>query len=404
MITILKITLPLVVLAGAGFGAAAIIRAKPPVESHRPEIRPPLVLVERVRLSDRQLAITSQGTVSPRTESQLIPEVSGRVVWVAPAFVPGGFFAKDEVLLRIDKLDYERAVVRATADVAARRLRLAQEEAEAAVARDEWAEIGGGAEAAPLTLRVPHLEEARASLAAAEAALEQAKRDLERTEVRAPYAGRVRQKLVDVGEFVTRGAPVARLYAVDYAEIRLPLPDSELAFVDLPLGYRGGDDVREGPRVHLHAEFAGATHEWEGEIVRTEGEIDPASRMVHAVARVEDPYGRAGAEERPPLAVGLFVSAEIEGHLAKGVACLPRAALRGSSQVWVIDGDSRLRFRKVDVLRTTRTEAIVRGGLEEGERVCLSAMEAVTDGMRVCTQEAGEPSGAEPTGARGARP
>jgi RND family efflux transporter MFP subunit len=266
--------------------------------------------------------------------------------------------------------------------VAARKLRLAQEEAEAEVARREWEALGEG-EASPLTLRVPQLEDARASLRAAEAALTQAERDLNRTEVRAPYTGRVREKLVDVGQFVSRGTPAALLYAVDYAEIRLPLPDQDLAFLDLPLDYRNDAPDEPGPRVVLHAEFAGQTHSWQGRIDRTEGAIDPMSRMVQVVARVKDPYGHGEEKDRPPLAVGMYVEAEIEGSTVEQVAVLPRAALRGEDLVYVVDPENRLRFRKVDVLRATREEVVIRSGLQEGEQVCLSPLEAVTDGMRV---------------------
>ena len=188
---------------------------------------------------------------------------------------------------------------------------------------------------------------------------------------------------------------MATIYAVDYAEVRLPLPDDQLAYVELPLHYRGETQRQKGPRVTLRADFAGETFEWTGRIVRTEGEIDPGSRMVHAVAQVKNPYGRGDDPDRPPLAVGLYVEAEIEGATAEGVAVLPRSALRGRSQVLVITPEDRLEFRDVDLLRTTRDEIYVRGGLKEGERVCLSPLEAVTDGMQVRTAagEAGETAG-----------
>jgi multidrug efflux pump subunit AcrA (membrane-fusion protein) len=204
----------------------------------------------------------------------------------------------------------------------------------------------------------------------------------------------VRQKNVDVGQFVTIGSPVGVIYAIDYAEIRLPLPDSDLAFLDLPLVYRGQRASQKGPRVTLRADFAGQVHEWEGRIVRTEGEIDAESRMVHAVAQVTNPYGRGKDPGRPPLAAGLFVEAEIEGHHAKGIVALPRAALRENSRVLVVDSEDRLRFRTVDLLRVTREEVFVRAGLAAEERVCLSPLEAVTDGMKVRT-DSGDARAAE---------
>jgi RND family efflux transporter MFP subunit len=391
----LKIVLPLIIVAAASVAAVAIIKSKPPVEVRHPEVLPPLVRTETVALTDLTFSVSSQGTVVPRTESRLVPEVSGRVIWVAPSFETGGFFEEGESLLRIDVSDYEQILIRARASVAQAELRLAQEEAEARVARAEWEELGGDEEAQPLTLREPQLAEARAALESAKAAREQAELDLERTEVKAPYAGRVREKLVDLGQFVNRGTAVARIYSVDFAEVRLPIPDYELAYLDLPLRYRGEEAPQSGPRVTLSTNFAGMRCKWEGRIVRTEGEIDPASRMVHAVARVKDPYARGDDADRPPLAAGMFVNAEIEGKNAKDVAVLPRAALHGTNRVWVVDQDDRLRFREVELLRTTRTEIVIRSGLEAGERICLSPLEAVTDGMQVRTNKPEEAQGEE---------
>jgi RND family efflux transporter MFP subunit len=390
---LIRIGLPSLVLATAALGASAMIALRPAVEVRRPELTPPLVRALRVAPRSVTLSVESQGTVSPRTESQLVPEVSGRVVWVAASFASGGFFERGDELIRVESFDYEQAVTRARSEVAQARLRLAQERAEAEVARDEWRELGQG-DGSPLALREPQVEQARAALAAAEAELERTGRDLERTRIRAPYAGRVRSKSVDVGQFVNRGSPVAAIYAVDQAEVRLPLPDDQLAFLDLPLDYRGEASPGAGPAVTLEAEFAGRVHRWQGRLVRTEGEIDSQSRMVHAVARVQDPYGRGDDPERPPLAAGLFVRAEIQGHSLDGIVVLPRQALRRDGRVLVVDSEDRLRFREIDLLRATRDELLVRGGLEPGERVCLSPLEAVSDGMRVRLAADGEAAGA----------
>jgi RND family efflux transporter MFP subunit len=276
----------------AAVGAWALIQARKAPETVERVARPPLVRVQEVRLADLQLTVTSQGTVRPRTASVLVPEVSGRVIEVSPAFTPGGFFEAGERLLRIDPHDYRQAIVQARARVAQAELLLAREQGEADVARSEWEALGNGDDASALTLHLPQLADAEANVAAARAAVEQAERNLERTEIRAPYAGRVQEKQVDLGQFVTRGQSLATIYAVDYAEISLPLPDDQLAFIDLPLDYRDQAARTAGPEVILRADFAGRVHEWRGRIVRTEGVIDPQSRMVRAVARVKDPYGR----------------------------------------------------------------------------------------------------------------
>ena len=236
-------------VAIAGGAAAWMILSRSEPEARIPEVPLPLVQVIDVELRDLTLTVTSQGTVSPRTESELVPEVAGRVIEVSPSFVSGGFFEAGELLLRIDPHDYRQAVVQAGSAVAQAELRLASEQAEADVARREWEELGEGGEPPPLTLREPQLAEAEAAVAAARAALLNAERNLERTEIRAPFAGRVRQKQVDVGQFVSPGSPLGTVYAVDYAEIRLPLPDEELAFLDLPLVYRGEAAKKSGPEV-----------------------------------------------------------------------------------------------------------------------------------------------------------
>ncbi len=383
-----QILLPVAIIVAAALGARTMVNLRPDAPTRPPMVIIPQVRVVEVELTEVTLTVKSQGTVEPRTQSQLVPEVSGRIIDVSPSFVAGGFFEAGDVLFKTDPHDYEQALVQRNAEVESARLHIAQEEAEAEVAQWGWDRVGTG-QARSLTLREPQIASAKAELAAAKANLETAQRNLERTEVRAPFSGRVRQKNVDVGQFVTVGAPVARIYAVDAAEVRLPLPNEDLAYLDLPLNYRGESGRIRGPAVTLRAEFAGRIHEWQGRIVRTEGEIDPQTRMVHVVAEVQNPYGRGPDPTRPPLAAGMFVEAEIVGRTVEHVAIVPRAALRGPSQVLVVDVNSRLRFRDVEVLRATTNELFILGGLETGDRVNVSPVEAVSDGMEVRTSTLG---------------
>jgi RND family efflux transporter MFP subunit len=393
---LLKILLPLVVLVVGIAGAMVITRARPRVMTQERKPAPPLVRIFTARAADLRLTVRTNGTVEPRTESTLVPEVSGRVLWVSPGLAAGGFFDEGDPLLRIDPSDYLAAEANARAQVAQAELRLAREKEEAEIARRDWEDLGDGVPS-PLTLRGPQVADARAALDAARAVLAKAERDLDRTEVRAPFAGRVRREQVDVGQFVTRGQPVATVYAVDFVEVRLPLPDEELAFVDLPLGYRGsaapgaGPGASPMPEVILTARFAGREHEWRGHVVRTEGELDPQSRMVHVIAQVEDPYGRRTDRDQPPLAVGLFVEAEILGHTVRDMVVVPRSAIRGRSLVYVIDDNGVLQFREVKILKAERDVVIVGDGLEDGDRVCLSPLDSAVDGMAVRTVDSGMP-------------
>ncbi|RME95278.1 MAG: efflux RND transporter periplasmic adaptor subunit, partial [Verrucomicrobia bacterium] len=297
------------ILAVGALLTGLMIKFRRPPEVTPPEVSLPLVRVAPLAPTNHQFVVRSQGTVAPRTEIDLVAEVAGRVLRVAPSFRTGGFFEAGELLVQIDPTDYELAVTRARATLAQARTALDREEAEARVAREEWERWGQG-EPSPLLLREPQLAQARAAVESAKAGLSIAERDLERCRITAPFAGRVRAQRADVGQFVNRGQVVGRIYAVDYAEVRLPLPLEDLAYVELPVAYEREETPDQGPAVTLSARLGGRTWEWQGRIVRTEGEIDARTRMLHAVARVDHPYGRSG--ERPPLAVGLFVQAAIE--------------------------------------------------------------------------------------------
>jgi RND family efflux transporter MFP subunit len=382
----LKIILPVVILLVAVIVTVAMIKSRAPVGTRPARNFAPLVRVVEAVPTSHQFTVWTNGTVKPRTEAALVSEVAGRVTSVSTSFANGGFFEKGDVLVRVDPQDYEYAVVTARGQLAQAKVRVELEEAQAEVAREEWKSLGGGKES-PLATREPQVEEARAAYAAAEAALEKAERDLERTRIRAPFAGRIRQKLVDVGQFVSPGIAVAHIFAVDYVEVRLPIPDSDLAYLDLPVNYRGDAEQQPGPEVALYADFAGKRHKWTGRIVRVEGEIDPVSRMIHAVAQVDDPYGRGSDGDQMPLAIGLFVDAEIMGRKVDDAIVIPRSAIRSDDTVFIVDDDDRLVFRNVTVARMGRESAVVTGGIEASERVCVSLLDAVTDGMKVRTMD-----------------
>ncbi|MFQ5697214.1 MAG: efflux RND transporter periplasmic adaptor subunit [Myxococcota bacterium] len=383
MIRSLRLWLPLCLLGAGVVGYRAIVVTGPRVESRAPDLASPLIRTHTVELEDLNLTVLTQGTVEPRTESDLVPEISGPLVWVSPRLVSGGFFEAGETLLRVDPTDFQLAVERARAEVSRSR-------SELELARKDLKRRRGLAarqveSIEQLDRAQSTAEVAAARLRVARASLSQAERDLEKTEIRAPYNGRVREEHVGVGQFVTRGVSVARLYSTDFAEVRLPVADAELAYLSLPLslGDRDEYETGPGPQVTLRAHFAGGEFVWHGRIVRTEGEIDPKTRMVRVVARVEDPYGRHRAEQTAPLAVGLFVEAEIQGRAVHEVAVIPRAALRQGDRVLVVDDESRLRFRTVQVLRRRRNDVVIEAGLSAGDRVCVSPLETVVDGMSV---------------------
>jgi len=301
---------------------------------------------------------------------------------VAPSFETGGFFEKDTTLVWIDPSDYVAAAATAEADLARAQLNLEKEKAEAEQAIEDWRNLGRG-QPSDLVLRKPQLAEARAMVAAAHSALELAKLNLERTEVKAPYAGKIREKYVDVGQSVQRAASLASIYAVDYAEIRLPISDREAGLIDIPLAYRGETVIEEKPSVLLKFQFGGQPYTWEGVIDRVEDAIDTRSRLIYLVAQVADPYSRGSTPDRPPLRVGLFVEAEIQGIKVENAFTIPRLALIEKDTVLIIGTDSKLRSRKVTVIQSDENSAVITSGLEPGERICISPVEFVIEGMPV---------------------
>ncbi len=394
---ILRVLLPLLVLALGAGGAMALYQSREEIRSSATAPSAPTVETMTVSVADVQLSVHAQGTVQPATESELAAEVGGRVQSVAPGLEEGAFFAAGDLLVRIDSRDYELAVVEARSAVARAELQLSLEEAEAESARREWQSLQRPGDPPPLVVREPQLAQAEAELAAARARLESAERDVERTVIRAPYDGRCLEKSVDLGQFVQRGTRLARVYATDAAEVRLPLPSEELEFLDLDIQRQNGEFLEaSGPTVTLRGRFAGREHEWTGRIVRTEGRLDERSRMVHMIARVEKPYAAD-----TPLLVGMFVDAEIQGRHIERCISLPRRALVGASSVHVVDADGHLWSRDVDVLRATEHEVLVRDGLQPGERVCVTRLEVTSDGMKVrVADDATATSGDAPEGGR----
>ncbi len=379
----LKILLPVAVLLAGAITIAVLVMTRKGAHPVPTQTLPQLVRVTKASPTNLQFRVHSQGTVTPRSQITLAPEISGRVLSISSAMADGGYFEKDDLLATIDSRDFELAVVRAQAQVAEAEASLSREQAEAEIARKEWDSLGNGTTALPLVLRAPQLMQATAHLEAARATLELAGRDLERTRVRAPFAGRVLEKLVDAGQFVNRGTAMARVYATDFAEVRLPIPSDELAYLDVPVQSPGEAPPTSGPKVLLQARFAGTTNQWTGQIIRTEGEIDTRSRMATLIARIADPFQRSAGTGHPPISLGLFVQAEILGLTKSNLFELPRTALRDDGRILVVDENLKLRFREVGLARSGRDTIVVESGIGPGEQICLSPLTMVTEGQEV---------------------
>lgn len=345
--------------------AMGSLRPKPELQA--PEVAPPSVFYTIADSQSVTLDVSAQGEVRPRTDINLTAQVSGQIVSTSDAFVNGGAFEKGDMLIKIEDAPYRAAE-------AAARARLAQEEAEAALARKDYEELGLEEDPTALTLRIPQLQQARAEYKAR-------KLDLDRTTIRAPFKGRVRERIAGVGQYVAPGAQLGRIFSTDVAEIKLPLTDNDLAKLGVPLAFTESD--REpGPPVYMTATIAGNTHNWVGRLARTEGAIDAATRQVIAIAVLDDPYG-AGSDNGTPLAMGLFVEATITGKPYENAIVLPRSALYGRDTVYTIDDDDTLVEHKVAIVSTDRDTITIASGLDEGDRVVTSPLRGAGAGDKV---------------------
>ncbi len=372
------ITLGLILLGVIGWLVLTV--QKPELKKIKPPAPKPVVRTIYVTNGSQAVYIKGEGTVRALREIQLIPQVSGKVVSISDSLVNGGEFRKGQVLLRIDPVDYRLAVTLAQAKVkdSESKLKLAAEEA--AAAREEWRLLHAkgprkNEAPPPLVLKEPQLAAAQARLEADRADLKKAQLHLERTELKAPFHGRVSQESVDLGQYVSPGQALATLYDTEAAEIIVPLENEDLSWFHVP-GFTPGKGA--GSPARVRARIAGQELTWTGRVVRAEGKLDERTRLVNVVVRVKNPYAT-----KPPLAVGLFVPVEIAGRSLPNATVIPRSALRQGSVVWVVDKDNRLNFRKVEVAKRHQDEVVIQGGLKDGEEVVISPLKEVTNGMAV---------------------
>ncbi len=375
--------LPLAVLTLACLIAAVIIFNKPVAKRQSAHAKP--LAVEALTLKPQQfpVIVTTQGTVEARTTTTLISRVTGEVGHVSPAFRPGGFFEPGDTLLTIDDTDYKLDIKLAQAALAEARFNLQEEQAQSDQASDNWKLLGRTESPSDLVLRKPQLAQAKAAVESARAQLQRVRLNLRRTRITTPYAGRILEQFVDIGQYVTPGSQLAKIYAIDYAEIRLPLREKQRGMIDLPRLYRGeSDQTYQGPVATIHANIGGKSYLWKGRVMRTEGSVDRATRQVYVIVQVDNPDGRR-SDNRPPLEIGQFVTAEIQGRVLESVFLVPRTAVQGSDTIMVVDVQSRIHRKKINVLWETRDNVIINEGLRSGERLCTTYVPFVANNAKV---------------------
>ena len=375
--------LPLIVIIVAFVIAGLMSLTKPDsleLESPNREVAVKTAVIQK---SQVQLKVKSQGTVQPLTKTMLVSEVSGIVMALAPQFEVGGTFAKGDVLIKLDPADYQVAKQRADAQLQSAKAQLLSEQARSSQAKKEWEMTGRPLSEAPvLALRTPFLAEAQSRLLQAQAEVKQAELKLQRTVIRAPYAGMISATMVDVGQYVTIGARLGETFAIDFAEIRLPMTDKDLS----KLGWNAtsaDQSIFNKNMVQLKSTVNGEIVTWQAILVRSEGTIEQSSRVQYLVAQVADPYNIKGVANRPRLLIGSFVEAMVSGKMIDDVYTLPRHALRSNNRVATVDSDQRLKLLDVDYTHEDQANYYVNAGLEGQVEVVTSGMGIMVDGMKL---------------------
>ena len=383
LLRLVKYVLPIFfIFASFGIILTAFVFKPVPEKKKTVQVLPVVEIIE-ARSKPITLEARSQGIVESRTETLLVAEVTGRIQSISNSFFAGGYFKKGDPLIEIDPVDYRANLALSKSRLAEARLAYQQEKALADQAREDWESFGRG-EGSDLTLRKPQLERAKAVYESTLAGVEMAERDLERTTVKAPYDGRIHEKFADIGQMVSaRQSQLARIYSTDTAEIRLPISLKEIEYLELPESYSNRSTNDTKPRVFVRGSYGGEQYEWEGVIDRTEGAIDPKTRLSYVVAKIEEPYKKDENSDRPPLKVGLFVEASIQGKRIDNAFRIPRKALRENNTVYTVDRENRIVFKDVEVYQTDTEWAIITAGLEDGDRICITPLEYAVMGMRV---------------------
>ncbi len=377
----LKRYLPLGIFAALAL-VAIVIKMNPPESPQRAAFGGPLMVVDAIPVLpiDYQIKLQSYGTVQPQTQTTLIAQVGGQIVSVNPNVRNGGFFDKGDVLASIDARDYEADVSIAEAVLMDARQTLAEAEARSNQAREDWERLGNEGDAPALVLREPQLQAARARIKSAESTLRKAELELERTDIVAPFAGRILRKHADVGQVVSNNSPLADVYATDYVEIRLPIRNRDLGFIDLPETYRYEQRNTAVDGVKIYSQL-GDSAAWDAKLVRTEGAIDETARQLHVIAQIDDPFDREN-KNLSPLKIGQYVTATLNGRTVRDAIVIPNTTIYQGTYVYIVEGGI-LQRRNVEIEWQNDADALISAGLNPGDLLVTTPLGQVSSGIRV---------------------
>jgi RND family efflux transporter MFP subunit len=366
---VMRWSMPFAVIAlgvMASMGVSAL--AKKEEEKKQVDTRP-VVVVQNIEPIDYQVVIQSYGELKPLERTNLAAQVSGKVTFWNDNFVAGGMVAKGDVLMRIEKDNYEAAVLQAEAELARAEALLIEERAKAEVAKDE-ARRFPDKKHSDLFLRKPQVMSAEAAVKSAKASLQRAKRDLENCDIIAPFDAIVVSREVGLGQFVTMGSPLAQLNNIEVAEIEVPVAGFDSVFLPNRIQGLSAEVSQRG--------LNGFTRP--AVVSRDLGVVDTATRMTQLVVRVDDPYGFK--TNQPAMKFGSFVNVAFKGTTLKQMFRLPQDLVNNQT-VWVMNQDGALEPRKVRVVREEGGYFLVGDGLTNTDKVVMTLPEYPTKGLAV---------------------
>jgi RND family efflux transporter MFP subunit len=363
-------------LTGVGFFILNSIEKAP--EALPAQIKnPPAVDVVLIDFYEKPVEVILTGTVSPLYRTQISSEVGGKIVYVSPKLVNGGYFKKGEVILKIDEEDYKDAVVQSKAEFAEVSLEVIKEKELAKQAKEDWKELGQGLPT-DLALRKPQIYHALSMLEAAKSRLEKSKRELEKTKIKAPFECMVSSKSVSVGTFVTQGSFLFEIFNIDVSEIRLAMSLEDSFLIDIP---KPGVMLGKNRKVEIFFDKNGVKSKREGYISRLEAETDPETRFQYLVVRIDDPY--SVKNNFPVCKIGDFAEVKISGKNIKNSVLIPAIALLNDNKVIKVNDENMIFFEKVKILKRNKDNVLVTGSFKENEKIIVSKLEFPVEGTIV---------------------
>lgn len=395
---LLRLVLPLLVVVCSVAVAIWLMQSGPKAKPRAKVHNAVIVDVEPVEFGLQATTVSVMGTVIPKREVVLKPQVSGRIITMSDRLLPGGHFAKGDHLLAIEPKDYQLAVRQLASEVARveadRQIELGRQR----VARKEYELLGEtvSAEEKALMLREPQLENLQAVLDGASARLEQAQLDLERTVINAPFNAVVISREINLGTSVSPSTTLATLVDSDAYWIEAPIPASQLKWIST-----GRKGAAKGSQVRIFdTAIWGSEHFRTGQVIGMTAMVEEQGRMAKLLAEVTDPLAlQTSTKQQPTLLLGSYVRVEITGTSLPHAAAIDRELIHDGNHVWIMDDQGTLDIRPVEIAFRGEDKVLVTGGIRDGERLVTSNLPSPVQGMslRLKDIEAATFSGAETT-------